>query len=243
MSACNLNKPIYSASFIIHSESASGYDALAYSTAEGDLGLSASNDSIPQQHDDPVIVIDDSDKDVEDEVHTTNADTEDTLVSKSSSPNLMVESSKAKKIKKFDFVTEGGKHIHLTEEEINLQKKIEKEVKAKAVKHESEVRKEELVDLIGPELVNHPVGTVLNEPVLGMILFNSYHKQDFVTIKDFRDFPNTKLYIVQEIFFRLHQGPRLDDHARTFSSLLLAKTDKRNLNPLKQMRTIEKLRQ
>ncbi|GJW51187.1 hypothetical protein Tco_0092538 [Tanacetum coccineum] len=39
---------------------------------------------------------------------------------------------------------------------------------------------------------DHPVGTVLNEPVLG-----------------------------------------LDDHARTFSSLLLAEIDKRNLNPLK----------
>nr|GFD20865.1 hypothetical protein [Tanacetum cinerariifolium] len=34
-------------------------------------------------------------------------------------------------------------------------------------------------------------------------------------------------------------GPRLDDHARTFSSLLLVKVDKRNPNPLKQMRTIE----
>ncbi|GKE18323.1 hypothetical protein Tco_1425900, partial [Tanacetum coccineum] len=35
----------------------------------------------------------------------------------------------------------------------------------------------------------------------------------------------------------------LDDHARTFSSLLLAENDKRNLNPLKQMRVIEQLRQ
>ncbi|GJY23314.1 retrovirus-related pol polyprotein from transposon TNT 1-94, partial [Tanacetum coccineum] len=60
----------------------------------------------------------------------------------------MVESSKAKKIKKFDFVTEGGKHIHLTKEEINHQKKIEEEAKAKADKRESEVRKEELVDLL-----------------------------------------------------------------------------------------------
>ncbi|GJS46966.1 hypothetical protein Tco_0597087 [Tanacetum coccineum] len=82
---------------------------------------------------------------------------------------------------------------------------------------------------------DHPAGTVLNEPVLGMILFNSYHRQDFVTIEDFRDFSNTMLYTVQEIFFRLHQGPGLDDHARTFSSLLLAEIDKRNLNPLKQM--------
>ncbi|GKG30460.1 hypothetical protein Tco_0422948, partial [Tanacetum coccineum] len=41
----------------------------------------------------------------------------------------------------------------------------------------------------------------------------------------------------------LHQGPGLDDHARTFGSLLLAEIDERNLNPLKQMRVIEQLRQ
>ncbi|GJU59415.1 hypothetical protein Tco_1237181 [Tanacetum coccineum] len=50
---------------------------------------------------------------------------------------------------------------------------------------------------------------------------NKRLKQDFVTTEDFRDFSNTMLHIVQEIFFRLHQGPGLDDHARTFSSLLL----------------------
>ncbi|GKE07960.1 hypothetical protein Tco_1411511 [Tanacetum coccineum] len=33
-----------------------------------------------------------------------------------------------------------------------------------------------------------------------------------------------------------------DDHARTFSSLLLAEIIKRNLNPLKQMRVIKQLR-
>nr|GEY12726.1 hypothetical protein [Tanacetum cinerariifolium] len=38
-------------------------------------------------------------------------------------------------------------------------------------------------------------------------------------------------------------GPGLDDHARTFSSLLLAEIDMRNINPLKQMRFIEQLRQ
>ncbi|GJU16058.1 hypothetical protein Tco_1144024 [Tanacetum coccineum] len=38
----------------------------------------------------------------------------------------------------------------------------------------------------------------------------------------------------------LHQGPVLDDDARTFSSLLLAEID--NLNPLKQMRVIDQLR-
>ncbi|GJQ92285.1 hypothetical protein Tco_0003424 [Tanacetum coccineum] len=90
---------------------------------------------------------------------------------------------------------------------------------------------------------DHLPSTMLNEPVLGMILFNSYHRQDFVTIEDFRDFSNTMLYTVQEIFFRLHQGLGLDDHAKTFSSHMLAEIDKRNLNPIKQMRVIEQLRQ
>ncbi|GJX62873.1 hypothetical protein Tco_0295773 [Tanacetum coccineum] len=66
----------------------------------------------------------------------------------------MVESSRIKKVKKFDFVTEDGKRIHLTEEQINQQKKIEEEAKAEAAKRESEVRKEELIDLLGPEVVN-----------------------------------------------------------------------------------------
>ncbi|GKA21107.1 hypothetical protein Tco_0701096 [Tanacetum coccineum] len=61
---------------------------------------------------------------------------------------------------------------------------------------------------------------------------------DFVTIEDLRDFSNTMLYTVQEIFFRRHQSPGLDDRVRTISALLLAEIDKRNLNPLKQMRII-----
>ncbi|GJT97825.1 hypothetical protein Tco_1093343 [Tanacetum coccineum] len=44
MSAFNLNEPIYSASFIIYSESASGNDASAASTAEDDPGNSAPSD-------------------------------------------------------------------------------------------------------------------------------------------------------------------------------------------------------
>ncbi|GJS09460.1 hypothetical protein Tco_0366256 [Tanacetum coccineum] len=87
-----------------------------------------------------------------------------------------------------------------------------------------------------------PAGTMLNKLILGMILFNSFHRQDFVTIEDFEDFPNEMLYTVQEIFFRLHQGLGLDDHARTFSSLLLVEVGKRNMNPLKQMRANEQLR-
>ncbi|GJS74607.1 hypothetical protein Tco_0707448 [Tanacetum coccineum] len=277
---------------------------------------------------------------------------------------FMVKSSKVKKLKKFDFVTEDGRHIHLSKEQINNQKKLEEEAKAEAAEQEREVRKVELIDLLGLEVVHkyynykleydrycdkmlnrraksritncdvltrkgpitfkvyiedgtykvipnfkvsdlhlgewrevikacpdrkgkewqtiydpldklndlankkikladdihdyfkatkrlkslvlygdHLAGTVLNEPVLSMIMFNSYHRQDFVTIEDLRDFSNAMLYTVQEIFFRRHQGPGVDNHARTFSSLLLAEVDKRNLNPLKQMRTIEQLRQ
>ncbi|GJW96413.1 hypothetical protein Tco_0178221 [Tanacetum coccineum] len=293
-----------------------------------------------------------SSKDAKEESTESDSDDDETR----HVPGFMVESSRIKKAKKFDFITKHGKHVHLTEEQINQQKKIEQEAKAEATRCKGEIRKEELIDLLGPEVVkkyyndklqydkycdkmlnrrsksritnydiltrkgpitlkvyreddtseiipkfkasnlhlaklgidldrplseqdpldrlndlenkkrkhvddihdffrankrlkssvqyeDHLAGTVLNEPVLCMILFNSYHIQDFVTIKDFKDFSNTMLYTVQEIFFRLYQGPGLDDHARTFSSLLLAEIDKRNLNPLKQIRVIEQLRQ
>nr|GEV17851.1 hypothetical protein [Tanacetum cinerariifolium] len=65
----------------------------------------------------------------------------------------MVEPSRTKKLKKFDFITEDGRHIHLTEEEINHQKKLKEDAKAKAAKQEREVRKAELVDLLGPKVV------------------------------------------------------------------------------------------
>nr|GEX19487.1 hypothetical protein [Tanacetum cinerariifolium] len=50
MSAFNLNEPIYSTSFIIHSKSASGNDASAVSIGEVNLGNSAPSDFVPQQH-------------------------------------------------------------------------------------------------------------------------------------------------------------------------------------------------
>ncbi|GJU02214.1 hypothetical protein Tco_1112552 [Tanacetum coccineum] len=305
-----------------------------------------------------------SSKEVEKE--STNSDSNDD--DKTHVTGSMVEPSTTNKLKKFDFITEDGRHIHLNEEEINRQKKLEEDANAEAAKQEGEydrycdkmlnrraesritnydvltkkgpiilkvyikdgtskvipnfkfsdlhlgewrevvkacpnrtgkgwktiygqiqtrmdylhITKAELgINLDIPlseqdpfdklnDLANkkrkdaddihdyfkankrlkssvqyedHLPGTVLNEPVLGMIMFNSYHRQDFVTIEDLKDFSNTMLYTVQEIFFRRHQGPGLDDHARTFSSLLLAEVDKRNLNPLKQMRVIEQLRQ
>nr|GEX46711.1 hypothetical protein [Tanacetum cinerariifolium] len=46
-----------------------------------------------------------------------------------------------------------------------------------------------------------------------------------------------------ELDFSKAIGLGLDDIARTFSSLLLAEVDKRNLNPLKEIRVIKQLRQ
>ncbi|GJT05225.1 hypothetical protein Tco_0839687 [Tanacetum coccineum] len=242
----------------------------------------------------------------------------------------VVKSSTTKKLKKFDFITEDGKHIHLTEEQINQQKKIEEKTKAEAAKNEGEVRKAELVDLLSPEVgpvtlkVYKEDGTsevILNfkasdlhlgewrevvkacpnrtrkgwktiygqiqtridylhtiEAELGINLDIPLSEQDPLDklndlankkrkhaddihdyckankrlkssvqyenhLPDLKYFSNTMLYTVQEIFFRRHQGPRLDDQARTFSSIMLAEVDKRNLNPLKQTRVIEKLRQ
>nr|GEW64633.1 hypothetical protein [Tanacetum cinerariifolium] len=63
------------------------------------------------------------------------------------------ESSKKKKMKKFDFITRGGDHIHLIEEQINEQKRIEESIKAELAKQKVEVGKEELVDLLGIDVV------------------------------------------------------------------------------------------
>nr|GEU78192.1 hypothetical protein [Tanacetum cinerariifolium] len=65
----------------------------------------------------------------------------------------MVEPSNTKKLKKFVFITEDGRHIHITKEEINHQKKLEEDTKAEATKQEGEVRKAELVDLLGLKVV------------------------------------------------------------------------------------------
>nr|GEZ37417.1 hypothetical protein [Tanacetum cinerariifolium] len=66
----------------------------------------------------------------------------------------MAESFKTKKLKKFDFVTEEGEHIHLTEEQIYHQKKLAKEAKAEAAKQEGEARKAKLIDLLGLEIMH-----------------------------------------------------------------------------------------
>ncbi|GJS97779.1 hypothetical protein Tco_0804747 [Tanacetum coccineum] len=87
-------------------------------------------------------------KDVEEE--SSNSESDDTI----NLTGSRVESSRTKKLKKFDFFTEDGDHVHLTEDQIQEQKRIEESVKAEAAKHEVEVRNEELVDLLGPDVVS-----------------------------------------------------------------------------------------
>ncbi|GJU71366.1 hypothetical protein Tco_1262771 [Tanacetum coccineum] len=65
----------------------------------------------------------------------------------------MVESSKKKKVKKFDFVTEGGEHVHFTAEKIEEQKRIEESLKAKLAKQEVKKVKNNLVDLLAIDVV------------------------------------------------------------------------------------------
>ncbi|GJS17706.1 hypothetical protein Tco_0412178 [Tanacetum coccineum] len=242
---------------------------------------------------------------------------------------FMVESSTTKKLKKFDFITEDGKHIHLTEEQINQQKKIEEEAKAEAAKHEGEYdrycdkmlnrraesrfvncdvltkkgpitlkvyREDGTSEVIpnfkasdlhlgkwrevvkacpnrtgkGWKTIYSQIQTRMDylhttEVELGINLDIPLSEQD--PLDKLNDLENKKRIHADDIhdYFKTNKrlklpvqnedhlpgtmlnGPILglgpDDHARTFSSLLLAEVDKSNLNPHKQMRTIEQLRQ
>ncbi|GKE66448.1 hypothetical protein Tco_1520609 [Tanacetum coccineum] len=64
-------------------------------------------------------------------------------------PGQMTGSSKVKKLKRFDYVTEGGKHVHLSKEDISQQKQIEEKAKADAATQEKEARRIELINLLG----------------------------------------------------------------------------------------------
>ncbi|GJR03797.1 putative reverse transcriptase domain-containing protein [Tanacetum coccineum] len=85
-----------------------------------------------------------------------------------------VESSRIQKLKKFDFITEDGKHIHLTEEQINQQEKIEEEA-SDAAKQEGEVRKEELIDLLSPEVVHKSLKVLEDIYTTRIVMKNPNH--------------------------------------------------------------------
>ncbi|GKE06345.1 hypothetical protein Tco_1398363 [Tanacetum coccineum] len=195
----------------------------------------------------------------------------------------MVKPFTTKKLKKFDFITEDGRHIHLTKEEINHQKKLEEDAKAEAAKQEGKVRKAKLVDMLGLKVVNKYYNDKLQKDGTSVVIPNfkasDMHLSEWKeVVKDpldkLNDLTNKKRKHVDDIhdYFKAnkslkssvqyedhlpgtvlnkpvlgmiirHQGPRLDDHTTTFSSIMLAKVDKRNLNLLKQMRVIKQLRQ
>ncbi|GJU51809.1 hypothetical protein Tco_1221364 [Tanacetum coccineum] len=89
-----------------------------------------------------------SSKDAKEE--SSNSEFDDTI----NLTGSRVESSRTKKLNKFDFITEDRDHVHLTEDKIQEQKRIEESVKAEAAKHEVEVRKEELVAFLGLDVVS-----------------------------------------------------------------------------------------
>ncbi|GJW36251.1 hypothetical protein Tco_0059171 [Tanacetum coccineum] len=89
-----------------------------------------------------------SSKDAEEE--ETKSDTYNDYANPADS---MVESSKKKKLKKFDFVTEGGEQFHFLAKKIKEQKRIEESLKADLAKQEVEEAKNELVDLMGIDVV------------------------------------------------------------------------------------------
>ncbi|GJR56021.1 hypothetical protein Tco_1406542 [Tanacetum coccineum] len=186
----------------------------------------------------------------------------------------MVESSKKKELKKFDFVTEVESiraASRITNCDVLTRKgpitlKVHREdgtneiipnFKASDL-HLGEWR--EVMEACpkrtgkGWEIIYKQIGTRMDyihttEAELGINLDIPLSKQDL--LDKLNDLANKKRKHADDIHdyfkankrLKLHQGPGLDDHARTFSSLLLAEIDKRNLNPLKQMRVIEQLRQ
>nr|GEX49981.1 hypothetical protein [Tanacetum cinerariifolium] len=89
-----------------------------------------------------------SSKDAEEEETESNFEDDHT-----NPADFMVQSSKKKKLKKFSFVTEGGEQIHIIVEKIEEQKRIEESLKAELAKQEVEKVKDELVDLMGIDVV------------------------------------------------------------------------------------------
>ncbi|GKC23704.1 hypothetical protein Tco_1025854 [Tanacetum coccineum] len=195
----------------------------------------------------------------------------------------LIKKDKGKKAVSSKDAGKEGEHIHLTANQIKEQKRLKEIAKAEMAKKEEELVKEELIDLLGFDVVyrEDEIDEVILDLKSSDLHLSKLREIDFSKpfseqdpldklndlarkkrkhVDDIHDyFRSTKKFksSVQyedhpartvlnnpclEIFFRLYQGHVIDDHARTFSFFLLAKVGKRNLNPLKQMRTIKKLR-
>ncbi|GKC64607.1 hypothetical protein Tco_1097205, partial [Tanacetum coccineum] len=162
-------------------------------------------------------------------------------------PLLLAQNKEAKK---FDFVTEEGEHIHLTKEQINQQKKIEEEAKSEVAKHESEIktRMEYLYETQAELGINLEIPLSKQDPLNKL---NDLANKKRKHVDDIHDYFKANKRLKSSVQYEDHLPSTvlnelvlgLDDRARTFSSLLIAEFDKRNLNLLKQMRVIEQLRQ
>ncbi|GKA72160.1 hypothetical protein Tco_0778376 [Tanacetum coccineum] len=114
--------------------------------------------------------------------------------------------------------------------------KLEEDANAKAAKQEGEVRKAELVDLLSPEVDPlDKLNDLANKKRKHADDIHDYFKAN----KRLKSPVQYKDHLSGTVLNELVLCPGLDDHAMTFSSLLLTEIDKRNLNPLKKMRVIE----
>ncbi|GKA03180.1 hypothetical protein Tco_0675961 [Tanacetum coccineum] len=216
MSTFNLNEPIYSASFIIHVESASGNDALAASIAKANPGNSVPSDFVPQQQ-------------------GMNEGTINT-----SYDHLFTETSSTIKLedlaKLVSHVQPSFKDLDSPEDDLVIVVNDSDEDEDDEVHATENVKTEDTSVRKSSSPISLP--TELKELPSK---FNDL-AEEWELVAEFLVVPS-QVERVQAKMKTLDALPSLDDHAKTFSSLLLAEIDKRNLNPLKQMRVIEQLRQ
>nr|GEZ02768.1 hypothetical protein [Tanacetum cinerariifolium]GEZ04804.1 hypothetical protein [Tanacetum cinerariifolium] len=173
----------------------------------------------------------------------------------------LVESPRKKQLKKFDFDTEESDHVHLRAEQIKEQKWIEEMALKNITSCDILSRGKSLITLkIQTRMENlqkneqelefdftKPLGE--QDPIIKL---NDLARKKINHVDDIHDyFRSTKRYkssvqyedhLTRTVLNEPCLGPGQDDHARTFSSFLLAEVDKRGLNLLKQMRAIEQPR-
>nr|GFA42465.1 hypothetical protein [Tanacetum cinerariifolium] len=285
------NADIKDASFIIHSASASRYDASTNFTAEADPGISVFNNFIPQQQGNEAsdiakkikeefqneIKLEDLSRLVQDvgvdfmDLYSQEDDLVIVVDERLINQVLILESQKQKlELKKNKVEAEA---VFLTALPSYLN-----------VAHLTELLVKSLQPELSKFLSTHDFSSSLPTELKGLPskfkdltkevkrLKKHVHELETELSRDLKDIPN-KLEIFTSIiesltnkvvglknlqankrlklsiYYKdhpvgtmlnepgLHQGHRLDDHARTLSSIWLAEIDKRN--PLKHMRTIE----
>ncbi|GJT65957.1 hypothetical protein Tco_1017437 [Tanacetum coccineum] len=171
----------------------------------------------------------------------------------------LVESFKQKTLKKFAYINEHGKTFLMTEEEIKKQKEIEQLVKADVAKAEIKQdaeqkgtkKRSQIVMCSQEERIKKRLDNLhktkeeleLDFSIpLGeqdpLIKLNELAKKKRKHVDDLHDyFRSTKRSSSD-----FTKGLELD-LARNFSTFLVAEVEKRNLNPSKQIRLIEQLKQ